>query len=312
MDIPPQFLLLLPLSLAAGVDLYLTLFVVGVVFFLDLGEWGGTAISIHQAAPVLLGLAGLFFTELVMDSRPTLALLWHNLQLLLRPFGAALLGLLLFQREPTGFLVLAVAMATIVSAFSHVLVWGKGILLRITPNPRISPLGFKLLSDLAAAGLLALTLLDPDLGALLATLLLLLGLIFGRDLHGAVRFGWTLWADRVWGIVSPTEWQSRGKLPRWALEEASLGPLDSIRGARAATWGIVGPGRFKDGWILQKNREFLFAFRQSRDPRLILIDGKREGVELGSFTKTIRYRSSQGVPSALFLQLGLNDPESHK
>ena len=312
MEIPPQFLLLLPLSIAAGVDLYLTLLAVGVVSGLGIEGWAEPVISPWAGGSVLISLAVLVLAETVMESRSFLALVWHNLQLLLRPLGAALLGLFLFQGETLGFLALAVGMASVVAAFSHALVWGQSLILRIAPDQPLPPMGFKAVGGLTSLVLISLTLFNPDFGALLGTLLLLLGLIFGRSLHGAVRFGWTLLVDRVWGIVSPTEWQPRDELPDWIRDMASFGPMDGVRWARAATWCVVGPRRFKDGWILQKNLELFFVFRLGRSPQVIQLGGANGKVELGPVSRTILYPSSEGVSSALFLQLGLNDPESHK
>lgn len=311
-EIPPEFFLLLPLSIAAGMDLYLTLFAVTVVSGLGIGAWTGPFVSPQGGGPVLLGLAGLFLAEIVMDSRPFAALAWHNLQLLLRPVGAALLGLLVFQNEPLGVTALGVCMASVVAAFSHVLVWGKGVTLRIAPGQRLPPMWFKTMSTVMAMALIALTVFHPNLGAYCGTLLLLLGLTFGRDFHGAVRFGWALLVDRVWGIVSPTEWQERERLPTWIVETAPWRTMNGLRGARAATWGVVGSRRFRDGWILQRNRDLHFAFRRGSAPQFIPLDKPHEKVEAGPIAKTIQYRSGDGASSALFLQLGLNGPESHK
>ncbi|MFH1764588.1 MAG: DUF4126 family protein [Gemmatimonadota bacterium] len=318
MEIPPALLILLPLAFAAGLDLYLTLLTVGMAISLGLGlgvgvgALGGAAISPLQGVLILLGLAGLFLAEAAMESRPVGALLWHNLQLLFRPFGASLLGLFLLQGEASGFMVLGAAMAGVVAAFSHVLYWGQGFLLRIVPDQRLSPLAFTFAGDLATMALLALTLISPNLGVLLATLLLLPGLILGRTLHGAVRFGLTLFLERVWGIVSPTVWQTDAELPAWIRKWTAPGSLDGPRGAPAATWGVVGPGRFRDGWILQKNQEIFFVYRKARAIRFVRMDGIEEMVDVGPLSKTIRYRSPDRGSSALFLQLGLIGPESHK
>jgi hypothetical protein len=312
MEIPPHLQILLPLAVAAGVDLYLTLLAVGVAFYLGLGPLGVTAVTPLQGVPILLGLGGLYLAEAAMESRPSLALVWHNLQLLLRPLSAGLLGLFLFRGESLSFMVLGAAVAGVVAAFSHVLVWGQGLLLRIAPDRRLSPLAFNFAGDLAAVALLALTMIRPDLGVLLATLLLLLGLILGRSRHGVVRFGYTLLLDRMWGIVSPTVWRTRPELPAWIRRGIGLGPLDVLKGVKAATWGVVGPHRFKDGWILHKNQEIFFAFRHGGRPQFVQIEGDQEKVELGILSKTIRYRSPGGSSSALFLQRGLIGPESHK
>ncbi len=242
METPPELLILLPLALAAGLDLYLTLLTVGAAISLGLGvgTLGGSAISLLQGAPMLLGMAALFIAEATMESRSVGALLWHNLQLFFRPFGASLLGLFLLQGEGPAIMILGAAMAGVVAAFSHVLYWGQSFLLRLVPDQRLSPLAFTLAGDLATVALLALTLVNPNLSVLLGTLLLLLGLILGRSLHGAVRFGLTLFLERVWGIVSPTVWQTDAELPAWIQEWTDP---DSLNGAQGRPGCDLGRSR---------------------------------------------------------------------
>lgn len=312
MEIPTVLLLLLPLSLAAGVDLYLTLLAVVGTGVMGAGVVGAATIPAPIGTPILLGLAILYCAEAVADLQPVLALGWHNLQLLLRPFGGVLLGSFLLQGEPLLILLLGVAMAGVVAAFSHVLFWGHSLVLRLTSGHRFSPVALNAASDFAVVLFLGLTSVRPDAAVFLATVLLGLGLLFGHSRHGAVRFGLALLVDRVWGIVSPTEWREAGDLPAKIRTEPSLKPLGNLRGARAAIWGIVGPRRFRGGWILQRDRELFFAYRRARGYRVLPIGGRQEEVEVGPLSKVIRYFSPEGARSALFLQMGLNGPESHK
>ena len=311
-EIPPPLFLLLPLSLAAGLDLYLTLFVFTTAGFLGLGIQGGEVLSSPIGVPILTILAGLYFTETALEFRPFPAFVWHSLQLLLRPLGAALLGLFLLRDEALGLLLLGVTMAGVVAAFSHVLIWGLGLLLRLVPEPHVSPVVLNFAGDVLALGLVILALSHQGLAVLLATLLLLLGLVFGGSCHGVARFGLALLVDRVWGIVSPNRWRERNQLPSW-IRNGSLQEFQEVtRGARAATWNLTGRGRFRDGWILQGNGEYSFTFRLRRTPHLVELTGVEEKAQLGPFAKTVVYRSPQDGPSALFLQMGLIGPESHK
>jgi hypothetical protein len=310
MEIPPQLLLLLPLSVAAGVDLYLTL--LAVVVGVSTGAAGGAELPPLVSLSVLLGLAGLYLAELMAELRPFSALLWHNLQLVLRPLGAVLLGLFLLRGEATVFVFLGAAMAGVVAAFTHVLFWGKNLVLRIAPHPGRSLFLLNLAGDLVVVALVGLAIFRPEPGALVAVLLLLVGLLFGGNLHGVVRFGLALLADRLWGIVSPSRWKTEGELPRWTLQEAAQAAPGTPLGARAVTWGVVGTGVFKSGWILQRNRDLLFLYRRGRGARMVPIAGVQTEVVAGPLAKTVRYRTSEGAPSALFLQMGLNAPESHK
>jgi hypothetical protein len=112
--------------------------------------------------------------------------------------------------------------------------------------------------------------------------------------------------------VSPTDWRTTDQLPGWIGTESGQIVHERDRGVRAGTWGVVGPGRFREGWILQRNQDLLFVHRRGRTAVMSRVEGGQDGVEFGPLWKTIRYRSDEGVPSALFLQMGLNGPESHK
>lgn len=311
MDLPPELLLLLPLAVAAGLDLHLTLLVLFTgtamiegVSILDLPHTVGI--------PLLFVLAGLYLAELAAELRPFPALAWHTLQLVLRPLGAGLLGVYLLREEAFPYPAVGIIGAMAVAAFCHVLSWGYRLVSFLGNRPSRINVGLTIAADLLALGFLALAHFHPGAAAPAAGLFLALGLAFGGSLHGAARFGVALLTDRVWGIVSPTEWWGEEELPRWIRTRVAEGVPGSTRGAPCATIGVAGPGRFKAGWILQRNKGLLFGFRKRWGSGIRPLDGDRLGEEIGTLARTIRYRSSDGTPWALFLQVGLNAPESHK
>lgn len=320
MEIPVQLLFLLPLSVASGLDLFLTTLAVATATVLGLhvtgepflGMTGTPTLPPWLGTPALMGLGGLYLTEAYAETRLVPAFVWHNLQLSLRPLGAFLLGWYLLWGEPLVILLAGSALAAVVAAFVHVLFWGQTILLRTLPSRRFSPAVLSLAADLACAVLLVLALLRPQLGFFLAILLLLSGLVFGRSHHGAVRFGLALLVDAAWAIVSAPGWHSSEELPSWIQEGAAAGTLVGASGARAATWGVTKPRRFSDGWILQRDSDLFFIHRRPRTVSVVAMSGMEEAVEVGPLWKTIRYRSDDGVSSALFLQVGLYGSESHK
>jgi hypothetical protein len=312
MDVPPEVFFLLTLSVAAGIDLYLTLLVLGVAGFLGTGDGGGVALTSFIGLPVLLGLGCLYLTEALAELRPSLAVLWHSLQFILRPLGAMLLGMFFLEAEGLPVVLLGIAMAGVVALFSHLLVWGQGLIFRLVPGRSPPLLLLNLSSDLWAVALLTMAMTLPELGALGAILFLAAGTIFGGARLGAFRFGLALSADRVWGIVSPAEWRPQDELPRWVRNAAASVPLEGVKGARAATWGVLGFSKFREGWILRRNERLFFVPRQGREPRILPFDEAPKEVRVGPFAKTLLFRSSDGDLSALFLQMGLNAPESHK
>lgn len=311
MDVPLHLLVVLPLSIAAGLDLYLTLLAAGTGMIL----FGGDPVpelSTWVSLPLTLGLVALYLAELMAELRPVSALFWHNLQLLFRPLGAALLAFHLLRGEAAVFMVMGAAMAGTVAAFCHVLFWGLLLVAHLTTRPRRALLALTLLADVAAIAFVVLASFRVEPGVAAAGLLLLCGLAFGHHLHGATRFGLALLADRVWGIVSPTGWKPGSDLPSWVGELSRESVQESARGARAGTVGVPGIGRFRAGWILQGNQYLLFGFRAGWGTKAERLEGEWLEEETGPLAKTVRFRSPEGARWALFLQMGLNAPEPHK
>jgi hypothetical protein len=311
MDLPPELLLLLPLSIAAGLDLYLSLLAAGVGLAL-LGGENIVSVPSEVSLPITLALAGLYVVELAAELRPLSAMVWHNLQLLLRPLGAALLGLLLLRGEPGLYVILGVVTAGSVAAFSHVLFWGLQLVARLMGRRALSLLALSLLADLGALGLIGLAVLRPEAGLVVTGLLLTSGLVFGRHLHGATRLGMALLADRIWGIVSPADWRPEGDLPQWVCDLSTENVRESVRGARAGATGGPAVGQFRAGWIIQGNHYLLFVHKVGWRARSERLEGECLGEEIGPLAKTVRFRSPEGTRRALFLQVGLNAPEPHK
>lgn len=312
MEIPSQLLLLLPLAVAAGLQLYLTLLLLGVALYLGVPIQGAEVVLPPEALPGLAALACLYLAEVAAELDPRTALGWHNLQLFVRPFGAGLLGIASLPAQPLPFLALGAAMAGTVAAFSHVVAWGRSLILRLVPGKRLPPLALRAMADLGCVALLLLTLRSPTAGVLVGTTLLVLGLLFGGASHGATRFGWALMVDWAWGIVSPTSWVPLAELPRWARMSVGADPPRGLRGARAATWGLVGPRAFRGGWILQTNQALLFVFRKWRGAGVVPIPLQEMAIRQGPLWKALVSGPENEPSAALFLQKGLIGPESHK
>jgi hypothetical protein len=313
LDLPPQLLLLLPIAIAAGVDLYLTLLVVGLTSFL----WEGNPVPFNLTSaipyPALLVLGALYVAELGVELRASLALPWHNLQLIMRPLGGSLLALALLEGEAPVFLALGAGLAGIVTAYSHVLSWGQGLLLRLAPSPRLSPVTLKLLEDLGVLAFLALVFLQPGSSLAPALILLLMGLVFGHHLHGVVRFGWTVIGDMIWSFLSPPGWRSPEDLPGWIQDEVGLDPFQGLRGIRAATTGFPTGRKFQLGWLLERGGDPFFAYISGWRKQVTPMGGlTEEGRDGGTLASRIRYRSTDGASSALFLHRRGKGPESHK
>lgn len=312
LGLPPTLLLLLPFSLAAGVDLFLTLLVVAVSLdpiWVSLGaplppplRWG---------IPSLLGL--FYLLEGGLELRPLPSLLWHNLQLVLRPVGAFLLALTLLEGASLSILIPTALGAAVVAAFAHVLSWGGKVLRLLSHPTRVSPLTFTLAEDTLALALLFVAMEGPTPAFILSGTLLIGGLVLGANRHHLVRFGVALLVDRFWGIVSPTSWVGREELPSWVRGLAEKHGILGLRGLRAGALGLPLERRFREGWLLEAGPQTFLALRRLREGTLLPLDAfEPSPPEFGCAALRIPMRAQDGDEWALFLQRGAPVPKSHK
>jgi hypothetical protein len=305
--LPVPFLLLLPISLAAGADYFLTLLVLGLSQ--SLGWPGITEPGLHPLHwSVLAGLAALYLCETAAELRPIPALFWHTLQLLFRPLGGMLLALTFLDGSPAALQLLGALVAGVVGAFTHVLSWGRKLLLFLNPDRKISLFTRMLAEDTLVLAFLVLAMERPDLAFPLSAPLLILGLIFGGPLHHVVRFGLDLLRDRIWSAVEGPRWRTAEELPDWAREmEAGEGP-GRVKGLPAAALGLGGKRGFREGWLLDTRAGYQFAFRRLRRSGVIPLPGFPAGEERKlRLARRIAMEGPEGSRWALFLQRNTPD-----
>ena len=312
LDLPLPFLLLLPISLAAGVDFFLTLLVVLVSQGLGWSETQEPGFyPLHWG--VLACLVFLYLLEASSELRPRPAALWHTLQLLLRPVGGALVALTFLDGLPLALQLLGALVAAIVCAFTHVLSWGQKFLSFLKPNLKVSFATRVLAEDTLVLAFLILALERPDLGFTLSGALLLLGLLLGGSMHHAVRFGLLLVKTEVSGFLNPPRWRDARELPPWirrmAGEDAAPGP----RGMAAGVFGIPKPRSFQEGWLLEEDGAMRFVFRRRRKPSIIPLEPFLLGAEETlPMVRRVAMTDAGGGRSALFLQGKGPGLKSHK
>ncbi len=311
-SLPPEILLLLPLAVAAGIDLYLTLLVTGLYLFFGEPPLGGPIPLPPGSWGILPGLACLYLVETAAEIRPVPALFWHHLQLLIRPLGGLLLGVSLLWEASSALTMVGATLAALVAAFVHVLAWGQSLLLRLSPGRHVSPVTFNLAQDTFALALSVLAWERPLYGFPIAFLLLLLGLVRGAHLHRVVRFGTSLLGDRIWGILSRGGWTQTESLPAWVRRWASGVPFGGLRGLRAGALGLPGWKRFREGWIVNHGGRLSFLFRRGRRSVEVPLGDQAWDEEATPLTLRVRLRAPPGPSPALFLHLSKMGQKPHK
>lgn len=312
LELPASVLLLLPISLAAGADFFLTVLVLGLSQ--SLGWPGIQEPGLHPLHWGALSIvAALYLLETAAEFRPTSALVWHTLQLLLRPVGGLLVALALLDGAPGSIQLLGALAAGTVCAFTHVLSWGQQLLLFLSPTRKISIVTRVLAEDALVLAFLFLALERPEVAFPLSAPLLILGLIFGGPLHHAVRFGLVLLWERLFGFLQPSPWRAPEDLPAWVRDLGASDRAGTFRGMPAGLRSPPGSRGFREGWLLERGTSRDFVFRRRRKGGVVPLEGSDAGEEERlALALRIPFTAPDGRRSALFLQRTANILKSHK
>lgn len=276
--IPPVLLILVPLALAAGVDLYLTLLFLGAAP--ALGWWDGLpgALGDLNSTGVLVMVGTFYALELATELFPSGALFWNAFHAIIRPLAGALLALLLLEGQPLAVTVPWALLAGVIASVAHATRTGGGVLFWL--DSRRVPHRFlvAILEDVSVLGLVVLVLDRPAWGLGAA---LLVVAATARSVGSQVRaFAFAVrlvWA-RVWLTLGQPRWTEPEEFPGWvrdALEGDVMAPGGGLRGSPAAGHRLPGAPRFSTGWVVVRGDTPLFVYRRRARTRRVALGALR-------------------------------------
>jgi hypothetical protein len=279
LPLPPlgQVAALLPLALAAGLDLPLTLLLLGSA--LSLGFQSAPPGELEQLAiPHVLMMAGvLWVLEAWAERRPISALGWNLVQGVVRPLAAALLALLLVPDAALPWRALVAGVAALVALWTQAGRTGWRLLLDLAGAQRPSRLLVSAAEDAGAIALVALLLDTPVAATALSLVTIGLGMAWARPSVRAYRFGLELAWGGTWGMLSPRRWSEPARFPRWvarALSDDEVGG-GGLRGTRAGALAHPDLDVFQGGWVVVRGGSPLFLYRSGRTTRAVDLDAGR-------------------------------------
>ena len=269
---PPldQLASLLPLALAAGLDLPLTLLLLGSALWLGFqsappGELGDLAVAL------VLGMAALLWLlELWAERRPLSALGWNLAQGLVRPLAGALLALLLIPDAGLLWRVGGAVVAALLTLWTQAARAGWRLLLDLAEAKRPSRILVTAAEDAAALAMVALLLDVPFAASSVAAVTIALGAAWARPAVRAYAFGARLVWGATCGMLAPRRWREPERFPRWltkALSDDALLPGGGLRGAPAGALAHPELDVFRGGWVVIRGGSPLFLYRRSRRSR---------------------------------------------
>lgn len=262
----------LPLAFASGVNLYLTVLVVGLS--VRYGWVADVPPSLHvlAAPPVLIVAAVLYVLEFFADKIPFIDNVWDLLHTFIRPVGAGVLTIvgLIGLDVPPQAEVVAVLVSSVVALTSHSGKAGTRTAINVaSPVENLSNIGISLLEDIAVAILVFVSLLYPTIANAITIGLLVVIIIFVPQL---LRWAWMMLRAvfvRFTAVVRRV--RRPDPLP---LDHAALLDQTAEFSARCRAQGIRGANG-RSGYVSLAGPHLYFTYRRWFRLRVWQLDAHR-------------------------------------
>ena len=314
MEIPVALLMLPPLALAAGVDLYLTLLFIGAAPTTGLWATPLPGALGDLASPQVLVMVGAFYVaEFTAERFPPAGLAWNAMHAVIRPVSGLLLALLLLDGQPLPLVIGGSVLGGLLASVAHGVRTGAWVLHELEGREGPSPGLVSLAEDAVVLGVVALS-FDAPLWAFGISLVLLAATApltpsRVRAFVYAIRLG----VGRIFRPLGLRRWRRDDELPEWVTrtlhgDEGSLAFGDALRGCPAGGWRLPRTSGFAVGWIVVRGGAPIFVHRRGGRPHVVALDdtGGR-GVRDGDLYRRIDL-DSEGAPA--FLLVGWSGPST--
>jgi hypothetical protein len=279
--LPPGLLAIPALAVAAGVDLYLTLFLLSAAPLLGLWPTLPGALA-DLSSPGVLAVTGVcYLAELVAERRFTSSILWNALHAVIRPVSGGLLAFLLLDGQAPALLAGGTVVAALLAFAAHAVATGGHLLLRLERSDRLRPVFPSLLEDTAVLAVVVLTLDRPAWGAVATAGLLAIGLPLAGSWIRAFVFSVRLFLGAIRTVLARDGWLRPGSFPPWlvgALERLGVGHTlaeggelyGGLRAAPGAGLRLPGRPRLVTGWLVVHGERPVFVHGQGPDAHVDL------------------------------------------
>ncbi len=275
----PELLVLLPLSIAAGVDLYLTLLFLGAA---TTSTWWSDplpgALGDLDSLAVLLVVGGFYLLEFAAERFPAAALFWNAFHAVIRPVSGALLALLLLEGHPLSIVAPGALLAGATASLAHAVRTGDIVLRWLSDIRTPHPLLISIAEDVLAVALVVLVIDLPLWAAGAAGVVAVSSLVFAGSRVRAFVFAIRLGVGRVFQTLGAPRWTEPQGFPSWvrgALAHDVMAPGGGLRGSRAAAARLPGAPSFATGWVVVTGDAPVFVFRGPKGVRMVDLEGRR-------------------------------------
>ena len=165
---------LLPLAVSSGINLYATVLIAGLCIRFGWIQNTPPGLDVLAAWPVIIVAAVCYVMEFLADKVQFVDNLWDVIHTVIRPLGAALIGVAALGKADPLVVVLAALLMGSVALVSHAGKAGTRVAVNVaSPAENVSNIGLSLGEDVAAGALTIAALRYPLVAGGLALLILL-------------------------------------------------------------------------------------------------------------------------------------------
>jgi len=180
---------------ASGVNAYLVVLVLGIAD--RVGDFADIP-DVLSRWDVLAIAAFLYAMEFVADKIPYVDSTWDAVSTLIRPTAGAVIGALLAGTVPEDTSLDQIVLAGVgggTALLSHLTKAGIRLAVNTSPEP-VTNIGLSIGEDLTVLALVAFAVQHPRIAAIIAAVILAIGLVLLYFIAKLVRRGWRRWKSR--------------------------------------------------------------------------------------------------------------------
>ena len=181
---------LLPMTFASGwtsgINAYMTVLILGL-----LGRFAGfeDVPAGLQRTDVLIAAAILTLIEFVADKIPYVDSVWDAVSTIVRPIAGAVIGALIAGGSGDLLTITLAAIGGTTALVSHLVKASLRLAINTSPEP-VTNIGASLAGDVSVAGVASLAVLYPVAAAVIASILLTIGIVVAWFAISRIRSGW--------------------------------------------------------------------------------------------------------------------------
>ncbi|WP_329102874.1 DUF4126 domain-containing protein [Streptomyces sp. NBC_01439] len=168
---------------ASGINAYAVVLLLGIFGRIGLTDEVPAAL---QRTDVLVVAAVLFLCEAIADKVPYMDSIWDTVHTVIRPVSGAVIGALLAGQTGSLPEVTAAAVGGTTALASHFVKAGTRMAINTSPEP-FTNVGMSIAEDLGVAGLVTFAMFHPGAAAIIAAVLLAVGLAILVFLWSRIR-----------------------------------------------------------------------------------------------------------------------------